>query len=80
MPREHDWTYGECRRCGYSTDLAGGTIEDAPPCVPYDADTAERLVDAIGEALGVDTAGNCVEDGSFQRAIEAAQRILDEAS
>lgn len=32
MASEHDWVYGRCQRCGYSTDREGAAIEKAPPC------------------------------------------------
>jgi len=37
---------------------------------------AEDIVDAVGEILGVDTAGNCIEDGTFLQAIRAVERLL----
>ena len=76
MGRKHDWIYGECQRCGFSTDLAGVSNEDAPPCEAFDADAAERLVDAVGAALGVDT-GN-ISEQRMAEALAAATAILEE--
>ena len=58
--------------------MAGDDIETAPPCIPYDDDTAEKLVDAIGAALGVDT-GTISED-RMAEAVAAAETALREAT
>ena len=44
---DHDWLYGNCRRCGWNTDLQGGTNEDADPCLR----SADEIVDWVGETI-----------------------------
>jgi len=75
MARDHEWIYGECQRCGASTDLGGYSIEDAPPCQAYVPDLAVQLVDRIGDILGVDT--GTISEWKFEEAVEAATEILE---
>ncbi len=54
MSNEHDWSYGECMKCGFSTDLSGVSIEDAPPCtgdIEAQADEIDRLTRAEAESI-----------------------------
>ena len=73
---QHDWQYGFCQRCGHSTDLSGGSNEDAPPCIAYEPETAQRLVETIIAALGTPDPS----PDALSRAVQAAQTILDEDS
>lgn len=74
MPREHQWSFGHCSRCGYSTDLAGGDIDDAPPCDAWEEDFAERIVDVVAGKLGVNPVGS----GKFSEAVNAVTQLLEE--
>jgi hypothetical protein len=65
--------HGMCRRCDFSTDLAGVTNDDAPPCTAYDTDAAESIVVAVAKALGVEL----VDDSpQLDNAVEAVKGIL----
>ena len=61
-----------CKACTIAEDLRDREIKAGN----VDPELAEKIVDAVGGIFGVDTAGNMVETGQFESAVNAVEQLL----